>query len=169
MAREKGRSRCSRGAPFTRRPMLRPNLIRPCRRTATTAAPGRTLARRRSTKKSKARNKSDIVNHVAARTSLSRLATGTAVNAVLSAITDALVRGETVAIAGFGIFYTLTRRSRRDSRRRASRSGRGPAAPRTLRGPRAASGAFCCVRPLVHLRWRSRCRLGARVGKRHGS
>ena len=58
-------------------------------------------------------NKSEIVNQVAARTSLSRLAAGSAVNAVLSVITDALARGETVAIAGFGTFSTRTRSARR--------------------------------------------------------
>ena len=61
--------------------------------------------------------KSDISNHVAADTSLSKADAEGAVNAVLSAISDALARGESVTIAGFGTFST---------KRRPARQGRNP-------------------------------------------
>ena len=46
--------------------------------------------------------KSDILVHVAAKTSLSKANAAGAVDAVLDAISDALARGESVSIAGFG-------------------------------------------------------------------
>ena len=61
--------------------------------------------------------KSDISSHVAGQASLSKAAADTAVNAVFSAITDALAREESVTIAGFGTFST---------KRRPARQGRNP-------------------------------------------
>ena len=48
--------------------------------------------------------KSDISAHVAGKTSLSNAHAADAVDAVLSAISDALARGELVNVAGFGSF-----------------------------------------------------------------
>ena len=62
-------------------------------------------------------NKSDLSSHLAAHASLSRTEASFVVNAVFSAIADALARGEPVAIAGFGTFTTRTR---------AARQGRNP-------------------------------------------
>ena len=62
-------------------------------------------------------NKSDLTSHLAAQASLSRTEASFVVNAVFSAITDALAKGEPVAIAGFGTFTTRTR---------AARQGRNP-------------------------------------------
>ena len=62
-------------------------------------------------------NKSELSSRVAADASLSRAATDTVIDAVFLTITDALARGETVAIAGFGTFST---------RERAARQGRNP-------------------------------------------
>lgn len=61
--------------------------------------------------------KSDIAAHVAGRTSVSTGDAEAAVNAVLGTITDALARGETVSIAGFGTFSVTER---------AARQGRNP-------------------------------------------
>lgn len=61
--------------------------------------------------------KSDISSHVASQASLSKAAADTAVNAVFSAISDALARGESVTIAGFGTFST---------KKRPARQGRNP-------------------------------------------
>ena len=61
--------------------------------------------------------KSDISSHVATQASLSKTAADGAVTAVFAAISDALAREETVAIAGFGTFST---------KRRPARQGRNP-------------------------------------------
>ena len=53
--------------------------------------------------------KADVIERVAARTGLSRGAAEEAVNAMLSAIGDALSRGEVVRISGFGRFSVRTR------------------------------------------------------------
>ena len=61
--------------------------------------------------------KSDIATSVAGKTSVSKADAESAVNAVLADITDALVRGESVSIAGFGTFSVTER---------AARQGRNP-------------------------------------------
>ena len=61
--------------------------------------------------------KSDIAARVAPKTSLSKADAAGAVDAVLSAISDALARGESVSIAGFGTFSV---------KRRAAWQGRNP-------------------------------------------
>ena len=53
--------------------------------------------------------KSDLSARVAAEASLSKADAETAVNAVLASIGDALAKGETVSIAGFGIFSVKDR------------------------------------------------------------
>lgn len=61
--------------------------------------------------------KSDLTARVASEASLSKANADGAVNAMFSAISDALANGETVRIAGFGTFST---------RARAARQGRNP-------------------------------------------
>ena len=61
--------------------------------------------------------KSELAAHVAAQTSLSRAQAERVVDAVFSAIGEALAREESVVIAGFGTFATKTR---------AARQGRNP-------------------------------------------
>ena len=63
-------------------------------------------------------NKADLAARVATRASLSRADADAAVSAVFSAIAEALGRGESVRIAGFGSFST---------RSRPARPGRNPA------------------------------------------
>ena len=62
-------------------------------------------------------NKSELSSRVAADASLSKAEAGTLIDAVFSTISEALARGETVAIAGFGTFSTQAR---------AARQGRNP-------------------------------------------
>lgn len=61
--------------------------------------------------------KSDISSHVADQASLSKADADSAVNAVFSAIRDALAQEDTVSIAGFGAFSV---------KRRPARQGRNP-------------------------------------------
>lgn len=61
--------------------------------------------------------KSDLSSHVAHAASLSKVEASGVVDAVFSAIADALARDESVAIAGFGTFSTKSR---------AARQGRNP-------------------------------------------
>ena len=64
--------------------------------------------------------KQDFVDAVATRSGISRRDAGTAVDAVLDCITDALRNGDTVAFTGFGKFHTT---------RRAAREGVNPRNP----------------------------------------
>ena len=61
--------------------------------------------------------KSGLSSHVAAQASLSKAQAESAVDAVFSAIGEALASGESVVIPGFGTFTTKTR---------AARQGRNP-------------------------------------------
>ena len=57
--------------------------------------------------------KQDFVDAVAAKTDMSKRDAGTAVDAVLECLTDALRAGEQVAFTGFGKFH-VTRRAARE-------------------------------------------------------
>ena len=61
--------------------------------------------------------RSELSSKVAAETSLSGAAADRAVNAVFSAIADALANAETVALTGFGTFTV---------KKREARQGRNP-------------------------------------------
>ena len=65
--------------------------------------------------------KSDLSAGVAAESSLSRADAEAAVNAVLASIGDALAKGETVSIAGFGIFSMKDRPARQGREHRDRR------------------------------------------------
>jgi DNA-binding protein HU-beta len=62
-------------------------------------------------------NKNDLVEAVASEANLSKADAGRAVDAVVSSITGALKRGDSVSLIGFGTF---------DVRARAARTGRNP-------------------------------------------
>jgi len=66
--------------------------------------------------------KSDISAHVANQTSLPIAQASGVVDAVFSAISDALARGESVAVAGFGTFSTKTRGARQGRNPRTGES-----------------------------------------------
>ena len=62
-------------------------------------------------------NKSDLVDAVASSADLTKASAGRAVDAVLDSIGDALGKGDTVSLVGFGTFSV---------RHRAAREGRNP-------------------------------------------
>ena len=60
-------------------------------------------------------NKSELIEHLAARADLSKASAGRALEAVVGGVMDALKRGDSVTIAGFGTF-TVGRREPRVGR-----------------------------------------------------
>ncbi|WP_345295664.1 HU family DNA-binding protein [Luteimonas vadosa] len=66
---------------------------------------------------SKHMNKNDLVEAVASEANLSKADAGRAVDAVVSSVTSALKRGDSVSVLGFGTFTV---------RDRAARTGRNP-------------------------------------------
>ena len=66
--------------------------------------------------------KSDLSARVAAEASLSRADAETAVTAVLGSIGDALAKGETVSLAGFGTFTMKDRPARQGRNPRTGQS-----------------------------------------------
>lgn len=63
-------------------------------------------------------NKQELIDAVASVTSASKASTGEAIDAVLDAVTKAVVAGDTVQLVGFGSF---------SQGKRAARTGRNPA------------------------------------------
>jgi len=62
-------------------------------------------------------NKSELIEALATRTKLSKVATGDALDALIDIITSAVAKGGDVALIGFGTF---------SSSKRAARTGRNP-------------------------------------------
>ena len=62
-------------------------------------------------------NKNDVIDAVAERTGLAKSDAARAVEAVLSTLTEALLKGDAVALSGFGNFVAKSR---------AARTGRNP-------------------------------------------
>jgi len=58
-------------------------------------------------------NKAELVGEVANQTGLTRKTSREAVDAIISAITDSLVREERVTLVGFGTFQVRERKARR--------------------------------------------------------
>ena len=54
-------------------------------------------------------NKADMVSRVASRASLSKAEAAAAVDGVFDAIQDALARGDSIALTGFGTFSVKSR------------------------------------------------------------
>ena len=84
-------------------------------------------------------NRTELCARIAARSSLTRGDAATAVDAVVSAIADALERGETVNIAGFGNFATS---------HRAPRRGRNPRTGESLAIPARTVPTFMAAKAL---------------------
>lgn len=57
-------------------------------------------------------NKTELIEQIAARTELTKADSGRAVNALLDAIVEALVKGEEVSLPGFGSFKATARAAR---------------------------------------------------------
>ena len=58
-------------------------------------------------------NKAELIEEVARETGLAKRTSGKAIDAVVSAISDCLARGEKVTLAGFGTFRVTKRKARR--------------------------------------------------------
>ena len=78
-------------------------------------------------------NKSELVAAVAAKAGLSKKDGEKAVNAVVDAITDALVAGEKVQVVGFGSFET---------KKRNARVGRNPKTKEEIQIPATRVASF---------------------------
>ena len=84
-------------------------------------------------------NKPDIVAVVARSSGISKASADNAVDAIFSAITDALRKGEDVRLVGFGTFST---------RRRAAHQGRNPRTGEAIQIPASTLPKFKPGRPL---------------------
>lgn len=63
-------------------------------------------------------NKSELIEAVATKTEASKAAAGKAIDAVLDAVMEAVTKGDSVSLIGFGTF---------EARKRAARNGKNPA------------------------------------------
>ncbi|HET9421516.1 MAG TPA: HU family DNA-binding protein [Nocardioides sp.] len=78
-------------------------------------------------------NKRELIDSVAEASGLSKTDAGTALDAVLDTIADALVSGDSVTLPGFGTF---------EVRSRAARSGRNPQTGETMQIAASNAPAF---------------------------
>ncbi|CAG9261930.1 DNA-binding protein HU-beta [Burkholderia diffusa] len=78
-------------------------------------------------------NKSDLINHVAAETGMTKTDSGFALEAVLEGITKSLRKGDTVTLTGFGVFSVGVR---------AARTGRNPATGEEIKIPASKAPKF---------------------------
>lgn len=62
-------------------------------------------------------NKSELIEMIASEAELSKVAAGRALDAMVSAVVQAVAKGDTVALVGFGAFKPA---------KRAARSGKNP-------------------------------------------
>jgi DNA-binding protein HU-beta len=78
-------------------------------------------------------NKNDLVDAVAERTGLAKSDAARAVEAVLGTVTEALQKGDQVALSGFGTFV---------AKARAARTGRNPRTGEAIAIPASRVPAF---------------------------
>ena len=78
-------------------------------------------------------NKTEIIAAAAANAGVSKKDAERVVNAAIDAITAALVAGDKVQVAGFGIF---------EVKHREARTGRNPATKETIQIPASKAPAF---------------------------
>ena len=57
-------------------------------------------------------NKSELIDAIAARTALSKVASGKALDAVIESIVEAVAKGDGVSLVGFGSFKAADRAAR---------------------------------------------------------
>jgi len=77
--------------------------------------------------------KTDLVNSVAATTSMTKADSDRAINALLDSVRSALAKGEKVTLTGFGTF---------EVRKRAARTGRNPRTGEVISIPATKTPAF---------------------------
>ncbi|MEJ1096489.1 MULTISPECIES: HU family DNA-binding protein [unclassified Pseudoxanthomonas] len=78
-------------------------------------------------------NKSELIDAVADEAEVSKAEAGRAVDAVISSITKALKKGDSVTLVGFGTFQV---------RERAARTGRNPKTGDTIKIDASKNPAF---------------------------
>ncbi len=78
-------------------------------------------------------NKSELIDAIADSADLSKVAAGKALDATISAISEALKKGDSVSLVGFGIFTV---------RERAARAGRNPQTGEVLKIKASKAPAF---------------------------
>ncbi|MBA3929154.1 DNA-binding protein HU-beta [Pseudoxanthomonas japonensis] len=78
-------------------------------------------------------NKTELIDAVADEAEVSKAEAGRAVDAVISSITKALKKGDTVTLVGFGTFQV---------RKRAARTGRNPKTGDTIKIKASQNPAF---------------------------
>ena len=78
-------------------------------------------------------NKSELVSAIAAKTGATKKGAEESLNALVSVVTDALVKGDKVQLVGFGTFET---------RERAAREGRNPRTKETINIPASTVPVF---------------------------
>jgi DNA-binding protein HU-beta len=78
-------------------------------------------------------NKSELIDAIAAEADISKAAAAKALDGVIASVTDALKKGDTVTLVGFGTFYVGER---------AERSGRNPKTGETIKIAAARSPKF---------------------------
>ncbi len=78
-------------------------------------------------------NKTDLIDAMAESADISKAAAGRALDAFVSAVTDALKKGDQVSLVGFGSFTV---------RERAARTGRNPQTGATIEIKASKSPAF---------------------------
>ena len=69
-------------------------------------------------------NKSELIDAIAASADISKADAGRALDATLDAVTDALKKGDSVSLVGFGTFSV---------KQRAAREGRNPQTGQTIK------------------------------------
>ena len=78
-------------------------------------------------------NKTELIDAVADEAEVSKAEAGRAVDAVISSITQALKKGDSVTLVGFGTFQV---------RKRAARTGRNPKTGDTIKIKASKNPAF---------------------------
>ncbi|MBQ8756900.1 MAG: HU family DNA-binding protein [Oscillospiraceae bacterium] len=84
-------------------------------------------------------NKATLIAAVAEKTGLTKKDAAAAIDATFGAITEAMVNGDKVNVAGFGIF---------EVKARAARTGRNPQTKETIQIPASKIPAFKAAKAL---------------------
>ena len=87
-------------------------------------------------------NKSDLVAAIAAKTGETKKSAEESLNAFVSVVTDALVKGDKVQLVGFGSF---------EVRKRAARKGRNPQTKEEIKIPASKAPVFKAGKALKEL------------------
>jgi len=78
-------------------------------------------------------NKSELIDAIAAQADISKAAAAKALDGMIASVTEAMKKGDTVTLVGFGTFYVGER---------AARSGRNPKTGETIKIAAARSPKF---------------------------